>query len=134
MDTKTLEKLKRIYDQADNFGKELIEKEFPELKENEDERIRKALIEMVHDTTGDALWVDYNVHKEECIAWLEKQAKEARWTNEDENMLNAVLETESLCIENTDVDDEGTKARFGFEREINWLKSIKQRLTSTMKE
>jgi len=43
--------------------------------ESEDERIRKALIEMVHDTTGDELWVDYNVHKEEALAWLEKQGE-----------------------------------------------------------
>ena len=50
-----------------------LENAFPELKESEDERIRKALIEMVHDTTGDELWVDYNVHKEDALAWLEKQ-------------------------------------------------------------
>ena len=43
--------------------------------ESEDERIRKALIEMVHDTTGDELWVDYNVHKEEALDWLEKQGE-----------------------------------------------------------
>lgn len=47
---------------------------FPELKEeSEDEKIRKALLELVHDTTGDELWVDYNVHKEDALAWLEKQ-------------------------------------------------------------
>ena len=46
---------------------------FPELRESEDEKIRKALLELVHDTTGDELWVDYNVHKEDCLAWLEKQ-------------------------------------------------------------
>jgi hypothetical protein len=28
---------------------------------------------MVHDTTCDELWVDYNVHKEEALDWLEKQ-------------------------------------------------------------
>ena len=41
--------------------------------ESEDEKVRKALFEMVHDTTGDELWVDYNVHKEEALAWLGKQ-------------------------------------------------------------
>lgn len=46
---------------------------FPELKESEAEKIRKALLEMVHDTTGDELWACYNVHKEEALAWLEKQ-------------------------------------------------------------
>lgn len=52
-----------------------IEYIFPALSQSEDEQIRKALIEMVHDTTGDELWVDYNVHKEEALAWLEKQGK-----------------------------------------------------------
>ena len=49
---------------------------FPQLAESEDEKIRKALIEMVHDTTGDELWVDYGIHKEEALAWLEKQGKQ----------------------------------------------------------
>jgi hypothetical protein len=59
-----------------------IKETFPELKEPEDEKVRKALIEMVHDTTGDELWVDYNVHKEEALAWLEKQA-EIKSDNDD---------------------------------------------------
>ena len=58
---------------------------FPELK-NKDEQIRKALIEMVHDTTGDELLVDYNVHKEDALAWLEKQGESSDqihyWTEE----------------------------------------------------
>lgn len=54
---------------------------FDELKDSEDERIRKALLEMVHDTTGDSLWVDYNVHKEDAIAWLEKQTEHANFRN-----------------------------------------------------
>lgn len=46
---------------------------FPELKEDKAESIRKALLEMVNDTKGDDLWINYNVHKEDAIAWLEKQ-------------------------------------------------------------
>ena len=54
-----------------------IKETFPELKEeSEDEKVRKALIEMVRDRTGDELWVDYNVHKEEVLAWLEKQGEQ----------------------------------------------------------
>jgi hypothetical protein len=68
-------KAKALYGQplVDNT---LLETILPELKVSEDERIRKALIEMVHDTTGDELWIDYNVHKEEAIAWLEKQGEQ----------------------------------------------------------
>ena len=55
-----------------------VERVFPELAESEDEKIRKALLEMVHDTTGDELLVDYNIHKEEALAWLEKQQKASK--------------------------------------------------------
>lgn len=45
----------------------------PGLKESEDERVRKALIEMIHDTTGDECEDCYHVSKESVLAWLEKQ-------------------------------------------------------------
>lgn len=60
-----------------------------ELKESDDERIRKALLEMVHDTTGDELWVDYNIHKEEALAWIEKQ--KASYTCYEESELKRGL-------------------------------------------
>ena len=80
-----LKRKARAYDEALEKAKRLYEKGtiteslchiFPELAESEDERIRKALIEMVHDTTGDELWVDYGIHKEETLAWLEKQGEQ----------------------------------------------------------
>lgn len=48
---------------------------FPELTMSEDERIRKALIEMIHDTTGDECEDCYHVSKESVLAWLEKQGE-----------------------------------------------------------
>lgn len=42
----------------------------------EDEKVRKALLELVHDTTGDELWIDYNVHKEEALDWLKRQGEQ----------------------------------------------------------
>ena len=58
----------------------------PELKKSEGEKIRKALLEMVHDTTGDSLWVDYNVHKEDALAWLEKQGEQKSFDYENANI------------------------------------------------
>lgn len=72
-----LEVAKETYNKQPMY-KDWLESMFPELSESEDERIRKALIKMVHDTTGDELWVDYNIHKEEAIAWLEKQGEEKK--------------------------------------------------------
>lgn len=59
--------------ESGSYDKETIEYIFPELKRNKDEIIRRALLEMVYDTESDELWVDYNVCKEEMIAWLERQ-------------------------------------------------------------
>ena len=75
-----LDRMQGLLDKAKKQGHiivrvEVLENTFPELKESEDERIRKALLELVHDTTGDELWVDYNVHKEDALAWLEKQGE-----------------------------------------------------------
>lgn len=61
---------------------QIIDTILGELTGSEDEKVRKALIEMVHDTTGDSLWIDYNVHKEDALAWLEKQGEKPsaiRW-------------------------------------------------------
>lgn len=59
--------------ESGSYDRETIEYIFPELKENKDEKIRRALLEMIHDTTEDELWVDYNIKKEEALTWLEKQ-------------------------------------------------------------
>ena len=60
---------------AIRFGSNVADEIFPELKESEDEKIRKALLEMVHDTTEHELWIGYGVHKEDALAWLEKQGE-----------------------------------------------------------
>jgi hypothetical protein len=52
-----------------------IKETFPELKEPEDEKVRKALIEMVHDTPNSECEQNYNVRKEDCLTWLEKQGE-----------------------------------------------------------
>ena len=45
----------------------------PELKESEDEKTRRALIEFVYDSLGDTLWITHGVHKQDAIEWLKKQ-------------------------------------------------------------
>ena len=55
-----------------SYDKETIEYIFPELKESEDERIRKALIQHIKDKVSVILgW-----RKEELINWLEKQGEQ----------------------------------------------------------
>ena len=50
---------------------------FPELKESEDERVRKYLIDVVND------YCKGHEH-DECIAWLEKQGDTNKTINRDE--------------------------------------------------
>ena len=75
------------------YFEEAVKEIFPELKEPEDEKVRKALIEMVHDINGNKLRFDYNVHKEEVLAWLEKQGeqKPIEWDEYDEMYISALI-------------------------------------------
>ena len=57
-----------------SYDNEITEEIFPELKENKDERIKKAIIEFFEsedDNTTYSL-----VRKKDIIAWLERQGKE----------------------------------------------------------
>ena len=57
-----------------SYDNEITEEIFPELKENKDERIKKAIIEFFEsedDNTTYSL-----VRKKDIIAWLEKQGKQ----------------------------------------------------------
>ena len=48
---------------------------FPELKENEDERIRKGLIKTISSLLDNTILYHTNITKEEALAWLEKQGE-----------------------------------------------------------
>lgn len=64
-----------------------IEEIFPELKENENERIRKMIINTLN--RDDALTEDETY---DCIAWLKKQGEQepAKWNEEDENKIDSI--------------------------------------------
>lgn len=92
----TIEQKAKRYDEALGRAKGLyakgapdslyLEEIFPELKESEDERIRKNLIELFHDTvSNDEIFSDYGLDKTEVLAWLEKQGeqKPINVTNEE---------------------------------------------------
>lgn len=81
-----LEEAKRLYESANVDQKHVIETLFPELKENEDERIRNDIIkflELPH------LQFIGKRHQEEWIAWLEKQGKQKptlpKWKYKNDN-------------------------------------------------
>lgn len=77
------QKYKEALEKARQFSERPLEEDsssiveyiFPELKESEDEKIRKAVIEMIHDTPNIECEENYNVRKEDALAWLEKQGE-----------------------------------------------------------
>jgi hypothetical protein len=61
----------------------------PELKESEDERIKKAILEGLIDCRDapDLGWSNFGgIEIDDCIAWLEKQCKETSWKPSKEEM------------------------------------------------
>lgn len=101
-----LERARKLYERGTIT--ESLGHVFPELKESDDERIRKALIEMVHDTIGDELWVDYNIHKDETLDWLEKQGESYTKKDVDDAYLEGMV-----CAKN-ELEKQGEQKEYTF--------------------
>lgn len=61
--------------------KEFVDYLIPELKESEnaDEKVRKALIKLVTNHASMDLFIEYDIHLDEALDWLEKQGKQEPW-------------------------------------------------------
>jgi len=102
--------------------KEMTEYIFPELRESEDERIRKAIVSLVYEMKG-TYQSFAKVELDKMVAWLEKQKeqKPAEWSEEDEEMLEYII---------GDVNDAkqlytSQEAKDMADKEIVWLKSLR---------
>lgn len=62
---------------ADGMLKEDLERIFPELRESEDERIRKSILELVKQSSH----ILNPMNQKSMIAWLEKQGEHANFRN-----------------------------------------------------
>ena len=74
--------MRSLYNGLHGSTKEDAEHYFPELKESDDERIRKHLIDCVTHTIPEASAFK-DIKKEDILAWLEKQG-EQKTINADE--------------------------------------------------
>ena len=78
---------------SSSVGKAYLYAVFPELKENEDEdeRIRKALINFFDDANKceENPMYEYGIPTDDIISWLEKQGKTAIETIKEENVDSA---------------------------------------------
>lgn len=134
MDYKTfnkgcLEEAKRLYKTANADQRYVLEKLFPELRETEDEKIRKNLINFL-----DAVWhlgknANFDEYsKADCaewISWLEKQTEQkSAWSEDDERMLHTIIaDFKGFIRDNT------STLESHFNECIDWLKSIKSRIS-----
>ena len=145
-----LKEAKRLYKTATPDQKYVLESLFPELKEPEDEKIRKWLIDWAKAVN----WSEqFTVTKEQVLAWLEKQGEkkgsyttivetgdgginalvtgelpidgeqkpiEFKWSKDDKNKL-LIIEQILNCADLLISSQELTEIK-------NWLKSLKQRV------
>ena len=98
---------------------------FPEIKESvdTDEKVRKALIKLVTNHASMDLFIEYDIHLYEALAWLEKQGEhKPAWSEEDEtgltNTIIMLKEGASLHFNKKDI----TKA-------VDFLRTLKERYT-----
>ena len=73
-----LEEAKRLYQTANADQRYVLESLFPELKESEDERIRKGLIKAVSGTLKGTKLFGTDVTRDEALAWLGKQGEKPK--------------------------------------------------------
>ena len=92
---------------------------FPELKESEDEKVKKAIIHILYENYTDAAVIE-GVEIVKIVAWLEKQGEQKpTWSKEDDVRLQACIDVLQAKSINGKVDTIMTK----------WLKSLKERYT-----
>lgn len=89
-----LERARNLHKDAIDMEESLLAKQceiiFPELKESDDEKIRKELIEFVE------IVADWQSNKKEWLAWLEKQGEKDNWAEE---LNTKIKELHKQCLE-----------------------------------
>jgi hypothetical protein len=119
-----LEWARQVKDGRIGFVFTEVEKVFPELKESDDEKIRRALTGLLKFgfNDGSAITPGSNITKEDALAWLEKQVEQkSDWSDEDcykvQRICMYLNEAKKYYADITEV------------REcIEWLKSLKERI------
>lgn len=63
------------YLSKNSYLTEKFEQAFPELKESEDDKIRKGLIALIKECLMPPTLFRFGLNKEDTVAWLEKQGE-----------------------------------------------------------
>ena len=99
---KAIERTRRMIEDYKNRGldnyyacaKENIDYNFPELAESEDERIRKAIRNLVLSVEQERLSI-LNITRSDILAWLEKRAKNFTKKDVDDAYLKGITDTKN---------------------------------------
>ena len=112
------------YKDEDKHLKATLERIFPELKESEDDKIRKTLIEYFNAYPKDYFG---GLKKNYIVAWLEKQGeqKSIGWKDSDEKYLFWALLSIQKDIAASEINGVNTK---DLNDCVKWLYSLKQRI------
>ena len=84
---KALDNARLMYDAGNNDVKHIVGQLFPELAENEDERIRKAIVNAIHNYA-------YRLEEKiptEWLVWLEKQGEKKSITFNNAHIIDSAL-------------------------------------------
>ena len=121
-----IKKAKFLKENTDGVGAEDVsrcfEEIFPELKESEDEILRKELLQIAKDSEDSFYIVLTPRKRESLISFLEKQREQNSdlWTEDDDEHVDSLLERlDGLCR------NEFVSTRFAVSEDRCWLKSLK---------
>lgn len=106
----------RKYSPKDAELRKALETAVPELKESEDDCIRRAIIS--HFVSMTTSCTEEEIQRRKYIAWLEKQ-KSVEWSEEDNNMITSITKYLNASTAGFPNDVEWAK------KFIEWLKSLK---------
>ena len=133
-----LKDMQAIYPKLNGDMKLAVEHAFPQLAESEDERIRKALIEVFKEKLERGFeWVEYGIPNRSVLSWLEKQKEcvadnSKTSTEEDERIRLALIKLMTVA------GDRYVMSATGFEKErlLAYLEKQKEPLhiSETCKE
>ena len=135
----TQEEKARAYDEAlERAKKELkqdlhesgvwaIQRIFPELRESEDERIRKEIIQHFQDTLDTCTGITTTTLVKNWIAYLEKQKEpKQEWSEEDEKQIGRLRSVVNQLASYTDsLDVNGDYCEGDYAELDTWLKSLR---------
>ena len=127
------EKKKRLVELRDSMksygymdGVEELEDIFPELKKNEDERIRKWLYDYISNCPNNNFAFYGGVGKDAVLNYLEKQ-KPAEWSEEDEDTLGDAISAADILGNDESFNNGNPHLAKAFRVAKDWLKSLPQR-------